>query len=38
MLGISRERARQLVKQGLRHLTETWGLDALEYYRGLLNE
>ena len=38
ILGISRERARQLVKSGLTHLTETWGLDALEYYRGLLND
>ncbi|UCF10444.1 MAG: sigma-70 family RNA polymerase sigma factor [Candidatus Bipolaricaulota bacterium] len=37
ILEISRERARQLVKQGLSQLTETWGLDALEYYRGLLN-
>jgi RNA polymerase primary sigma factor len=38
ILNISRERARQLVKLGLGHLTETWGLDALEYYRGLLND
>jgi RNA polymerase primary sigma factor len=38
ILEISRERARQLVKQGLSQLTATWGLDALEYYRGLLNE
>jgi len=38
ILEVSRERARQLVKQGMDHLTETWGLDALEYYRGLLND
>ncbi len=35
---ISRERARQLVKQGLNHITESWEHRALEFYRGLLNE
>lgn len=35
---ISRERARQLVKEGLNRVTENWGHDALSYYRGLLNE
>jgi len=37
-MNISRERARQLVKQGLNHLTEQWGHRALDFYRGLLNE
>ena len=37
-MNISRERARQLVKQGLNHLTERWGHRALDFYRGLLNE
>lgn len=35
---ISRERARQLVRQGLNHVTERWGHRALDFYRGLLNE
>lgn len=38
IMHLSRERARQLVKQGLDHLTERWGEQALNYYRGLLNE
>ncbi len=37
-MNISRERARQLVKQGLNHLSEQWGHRALDFYRGLLNE
>ena len=37
MMGVSRERARQLVKQGMSHISEGWGHDALDYYRGLLN-
>jgi len=37
-MNISRERARQLVKQGLNHLTEQWDHRALDFYRGLLNE
>jgi hypothetical protein len=35
---ISRERARQLVRQGLNRITENWGHRALDFYRGLLNE
>jgi RNA polymerase primary sigma factor len=37
-MNITRERARQLVKEGLNRITESWGHDALKYYRGLLNE
>ena len=37
-MSISRERARQLVKQGLKHLTEQWDHRALNFYRGLINE
>jgi len=37
-MNITRERARQLVKEGLNRVTENWGHDALSYYRGLLNE
>ena len=37
IMGISRERVRQLVKQGMSHISESWGHDALDYYRGLLN-
>ncbi|MBN1859641.1 sigma-70 family RNA polymerase sigma factor [Candidatus Bipolaricaulota bacterium] len=37
MMGVSRERTRQLVKQGLSHISDSWGHDALDYYRGLLN-
>jgi len=35
-MGISRERARQLVKEGTEHITERWGASALEVYRALL--
>ena len=38
VMSISRERTRQLVKEGLNNVTETWGRDALDYYRGLLND
>ena len=38
IMKISRERARQLVRQGLNHVTERWGHRALDFYRGLLNE
>lgn len=38
IMKISRERARQLVGQGLNHVTERWGHRALDFYRGLLNE
>jgi len=37
VMGVSRERVRQLVKQGMSHISESWGHDALDYYRGLLN-
>ena len=37
IMGVSRERVRQLVKQGMSHISESWGHDALDYYRGLLN-
>jgi RNA polymerase primary sigma factor len=33
---VSRERARQLVKEAIEHLTERWGARALDYYRSLL--
>ncbi len=36
IMEISRERARQLVKQGLSRVSETWGERALDFYRGLL--
>jgi len=36
IMKVSRERARQLVKQGLNHLTDSWGERALDFYRGLL--
>jgi hypothetical protein len=35
-MGISRERARQLVKEGMDHLADRWGKRALDYYRTLL--
>ncbi len=38
IMEVSRERARQLVQQGLNHLTENWRHRALEFYRGLLNQ
>ena len=38
IMSISRERARQLVKQGMNHVSETWGHRALDFYRGLLND
>jgi RNA polymerase primary sigma factor len=38
IMEISRERARQLVRQGLNRITENWGHRALDFYRGLLNE
>ncbi len=36
IMEISRERARQLVKEGMEHLTDQWGERALDYYRALL--
>jgi len=38
IMKISRERARQLVKQGMSNVSETWGQRALDFYRGLLND
>jgi len=38
IMSISRERARQLVNQGMSHVSETWGQHALDFYRGLLND
>jgi len=38
IMEISRERARQLVKEGMENVTTRWGERALEVYRGLLNE
>ncbi|MEA3239530.1 MAG: sigma-70 family RNA polymerase sigma factor [Candidatus Bipolaricaulota bacterium] len=38
IMSISRERARQLVKLGMSHISETWGQRALDFYRGLLND
>jgi len=38
MMEISRERARQLVKEGMENVTSRWGERALAFYRGLLNE
>lgn len=36
-LGISRERVRQLERRALQRLRETWGEEALEFYRGLIS-
>lgn len=36
IMEVSRERARQLVNEGMEHLTERWGVRALDYYRSLL--
>ena len=38
IMSISRERARQLVKQGMSNISEKWGESALDFYRGLLND
>ena len=38
IMEVSRERARQLVKEGMENVTTRWGERALEVYRGLLNE
>ena len=37
IMEISRERARQLVKEGMASVTTRWGEHALDFYRGLLN-
>ncbi|MFC2100064.1 RNA polymerase sigma factor RpoD/SigA [Candidatus Bipolaricaulota bacterium] len=38
MMEISRERVRQLVKEGMDSVTERWGERALDFYRGLLKD
>lgn len=38
IMEVSRERARQLVKQGLSRVSESWGERALDFYRGLLSD
>ena len=37
IMSVSRERARQLVNQGMSNISEKWGEHALDFYRGLLN-
>lgn len=37
IMEISRERARQLVKEGMASVSTRWGEHALDFYRGLLN-
>ena len=37
IMDVSRERARQLVKEGMTGITTRWGERALEFYRDLLN-
>jgi RNA polymerase primary sigma factor len=36
IMAISRERVRQLVREGMNSITDRWGEQALEAYRGLL--
>ena len=36
IMEVSRERARQLVKEGMASVTTKWGEHALDFYRGLL--
>ena len=38
MMEISRERVRQLVREGMNSIADRWGEQALEAYRGLLTE
>ncbi len=38
IMEVSRERARQLVNQGLEHVSESWGKRAFDFYRGLLRD
>lgn len=38
MMEVSRERVRQLVNQGLEHVSESWGKRAFDFYRGLLRD
>ncbi len=37
IMKISRERARQLVKEGMASISDRWGEYALDFYRGLLS-
>jgi len=37
IMEVSRERARQLVKEGMTSVTSRWGEHALDFYRGLLS-
>ncbi|MBU1049846.1 RNA polymerase sigma factor RpoD/SigA [Candidatus Bipolaricaulota bacterium] len=37
IMDVSRERARQLVKEGMASLASRWGEHALDFYRGLLS-
>jgi len=37
IMEVSRERARQLVKEGMGSVSTRWGEHALDFYRGLLN-
>jgi len=37
-MGVTRERARQLVKEGMDTISSDWGERALAFYRGLLKE
>jgi len=37
IMEISRERARQLVKEGMASIADRWGAHALDFYRGLLS-
>jgi RNA polymerase primary sigma factor len=37
IMEVSRERARQLVKEGMENVTKRWGEHALDFYRGLLS-
>ncbi len=38
VMKVSRERARQLVKEGMEKIAGRWGERALEFYRGLLGD
>ena len=37
IMKVSRERARQLVREGMNTITSRWGEHALDFYRGLLS-
>jgi len=37
IMEVSRERARQLVKEGMSRIATRWGEHALDFYRGLLS-